>query len=278
MRIDAHQHFWRLARGDYGWLTPEKVTLYQDFEPSDLVPFLAANKIDGTVLVQAAPTPAETAFMLSLAEANAFILGVVGWVDFESPDAAPMIRNLAARPKLVGLRPMIQSISDVDWMLAPALTPAFEAMIDANLALDALTLPKHLPNLRRLLARHPRLRVVIDHGSKPDIAGGEFNSWSDDMLLIATQTTAQVKLSGLATESGPDWSVGTLKPYVDFLLEHFGPERLIWGSDWPVCTLTSTYGAWCEATNQLLDGLDAAERAQIWGGNATRLYNLQGTF
>ncbi|MEO9896789.1 MAG: amidohydrolase family protein [Paracoccaceae bacterium] len=274
MKIDAHQHFWRLSRGDYHWLTPEKAPLYQDFEPSDLLPLLKENGIDGTVTVQAAPTPAETDFMLSLADDNDFILGVVGWCDFESADASDQIRDLAARPKLVGLRPMIQGIADVDWMLKPALTPAFETMVETDLGFDALTLPKHLPNLARLMERHPDLRVVIDHGSKPDVAGSAFDIWAQDMRLLASDTTALVKMSGLVTEAGSDWSVESLKPYVDFLLEHFGPQRLMWGSDWPVCTLASSYRAWCDATDRLLEGLDKAEKAQIWGATASRFYNL----
>ncbi len=164
-RIDAHQHFWAVERGDYGWLTRDLEPLYRDFEPRDLEPLLKGAGIDGTVLVQAAPTIAETVFMLGIADATPFIKGVVGWVDFEAPDAPEQIARLARHPALVGLRPMIQDIEDDDWMLRSALTPAFEALQAADLTFDALTLPRHLPNLRRLLDQHPHMRVVIDHGS-----------------------------------------------------------------------------------------------------------------
>ena len=155
MIIDAHQHFWQLARGDYGWLTPELKPLYRDFMPDDLTPHLAQHEIDGTILVQAAPTVAETEFLLGIADATPFVLGVVGWTDFAAPSAAKDIAHVAQYPKLVGLRPMIQDIADDDWMLRAELAPAFEAMIDADLTFDALVLPRHLPNLRRILSRYP---------------------------------------------------------------------------------------------------------------------------
>ncbi len=275
MRIDAHQHFWALKRGDYGWLTPDLAPLYRDFAPIDLVPHLVANGVDGTVLVQAAPTLAETRYLLRLADVHDLILGVVGWVDFEAPDAAPLIGELAEHSKLVGLRPMIQDIDDDNWMLKPNLSPAFEAMITHGLVFDALTLPRHLGNLSTLLARHPDLRVVIDHASKPEIATGQFDQWARDMARLAGETTAYVKLSGLVTEAAPEWSTEDLKPYVDHLLEHFGPSRMIWGSDWPVCLLASTYDRWCETTDMLLASLTAPEKAAVLGQNAQHFYRLE---
>ena len=197
MRIDAHQHFWRLERGDYGWLTPELEPIYRDFEPDDLAPHLSANAISGTVLVQAAPTVAETHFMLELARQNAFIRGVVGWVDFEHPEAADTITSLAEDPHLVALRPMIQDIADDDWMLKPQLSTAFDAMIAGGLVFDALTLPRHLKNLLELLSRHPTLRTVIDHASKPEIASGQFDRG---------QMTSHSSLrKPVLTSSFPEW-------------------------------------------------------------------------
>lgn len=277
MKIDAHQHFWALERGDYGWLTPELAPLYRDFLPNELAPILRANGVEGTVLVQAAPTVAETEYLLELADNNSFVLGVVGWVDFDATHAATQIAQLATHPKLVGLRPMIQDIPDLDWMLSTDYVRIFNVMINADLVFDALVLPKHLPNLRTLLANHPKLRVVIDHAAKPDIAMGDFGDWSANMALLAKETTAYVKLSGLVTQAQKDWSVAQLQPYVDHLLEQFGPTRIIWGSDWPVCTLTSTYDAWCAATDQLLNGINGTERNAIFGGNAARIYKIEGT-
>ncbi|CAD0186870.1 putative metal-dependent hydrolase of the TIM-barrel fold protein [Ruegeria sp. THAF57] len=275
MRIDAHQHFWALARGDYGWLTPELGPIYRDFAPDDLLPLLKAAKIEGTVLVQAAPTVAETEYMLSLADQNAFIKGVVGWVDFEAADAPARIAELAAHPALVGLRPMIQDIADPLWMLGDKLAPAFEAVQHHDLTFDALTLPQHLGPLRTLLERQPNMRVVIDHGSKPLIKDAIISDWADNMAALAKETAAWCKLSGLLTEAAADWSVEDLRPYVDHLLNTFGPSRLIWGSDWPVCTLASSYERWLETTDVLLNQLSDSEREAILGGNAARAYNLR---
>lgn len=275
MRIDAHQHFWALARGDYGWLTPDLGAIYRDFTPDDLISLLRAAEIDGTVLVQAAPTVAETEYMLSLADQNAFIKGVVGWVDFEADDVGVQIASLAAHPALVGLRPMIQDIADPLWMLGDTLSPAFEAVQQHDLAFDALTLPQHLGPLGQLLQRYPDMRVVIDHGSKPLIKDAILVEWSDHMASLARDTNAWCKLSGLVTEAAADWTIEDLRPYVDHLLNTFGPSRLIWGSDWPVCTLASNYERWCETTDTLLNQLSTAERQAIMGGNAAHAYNLR---
>lgn len=274
MRIDAHQHFWALERGDYGWLTPELTSIYRDFEPADLMPLLKASAINGTVLVQAAPTVEETDYILALAAEHDFIKGVVGWVDFDDPGAAEAVKAIATQSKLVGLRPMIQDIEQDDWVLGAHLAPVFEAMIACDLVFDALTLPRHLVHLLTVLERHPTLRTVVDHGSKPHIETGEIAQWADDITQIAMQTSASVKLSGLVTEAGAAWSVETLKPYVDHLLEVFGCERVLWGSDWPVCTLASTYERWVQATDILLAGLSSTDRELVLGRNAHQLYKL----
>lgn len=273
-RIDAHQHFWDVARGDYHWLTPELEPIYRNFLPHDLALHLARHDISGTILVQAAPTIAETRFLLSLADTTPTIKGVVGWVDFESPEAAQTISDLAAHPSLVGLRPMIQDIEDDDWMLRNDLRPAFNALIAHGLTFDALTLPHHLENLKQLLARHPDMRVVINHGSKPVIRDGLLDRWAGDMKQLAENSNAYCKLSGLVTEAHENWTVDHLRPYVDHLLSTFGPDRLIWGSDWPVCLLASSYEHWVEATEKLLDGLKPDQRTAILGGNAIRAYKL----
>ncbi len=275
MKIDAHQHFWALARGDYGWLTPELAAIYRDFTPGDLAPLLEVAGIDGTVLVQAAPTVAETEYMLSLADQTPVIKGVVGWVDFEAEDAPTQIERLAAHPALVGLRPMIQDIDDPDWITREALIPAFEAVQQHDLTFDALTLPVHLAPLYELLARQPKLRVIIDHGSKPLIRDGALFGWAEDIAALARDTQAWCKLSGLVTEAASDWSIEDLRPYVDHLLDTFGPSRLIWGSDWPVCTLASSYQRWVDTTEMLLSALSEIERNAVLGGNAARAYNLR---
>ena len=272
LRIDAHQHFWRLSRGDYGWLTPALGPIHRDFLPEDLAPLLAAAGIGKTILVQAAPTVAETAFMLEIAEKTPFVAGVIGWVDFSAPDAAVTIARLAENPMLVGLRPMIHDIADPYWMLRPDLLPAFEALQCHHLVFDALVKPLHLRALLALARRHPEMPVVIDHGAKPLIASGVLDPWREEMAALAALPNISCKLSGLVTEAGDAWDVGKLKPYVDHLIGCFGPARLVFGSDWPVCTLAASYDAWLAAVEELTAGLPSAKRAAIFGGNAACLY------
>lgn len=273
-RIDAHQHFWRLSRGDYGWLTPALAAIHRDFLPADLAPALARHGVAGTVLVQAAPTEAETRFLLELSDAHRFVEAVVGWTDFAAPDAPARIAALAAHPKLRGMRPMIQDIEDDGWMLRRDLAPAFAALVEHDLAFDALVLPRHLGDLAKLLARVPGLRVVVDHCAKPDIDGDDLADWRRAMALIARESAALCKLSGLVTQTRGPWTVAALRPVVDHVLEVFGPHRLVWGSDWPVSTLAASYEAWMDATDALLASCSGPERAAVLGGNAIRAYRL----
>jgi len=275
MRIDAHQHFWRISRGDYGWLTPKLAPIYRDFGIDDLRPHLAQADIVGTVLVQAAPTEGETEFLLTLAaESDGLVKAVVGWIDFEAKDAPERLERLARNLLLRGVRPMIQDISDTDWMLRAELDRIFRAIIDLHLRFDALVQPRHLGNLRKLLDRHADLKVVIDHGAKPRISAGEREPWASDMRKLARETGAWCKLSGLVTEAGASWRVADLRPYVDHLLESFEPERLIWGSDWPVVELAGGYEQWWKATEELLRPLDDASRERVLGRNAARFYGM----
>jgi L-fuconolactonase len=273
-RVDAHQHFWRLARADYGWLTPALAPIYRDFEPADLEPLLRRTGVDATVLVQAAPTVAETRFLLDIARTVPFVAGVVGWAPLDAPDAPDVVATLARDPHLRGLRPMIHDLPDVDWMLSPDVARGLCAIEAANLTFDALVRPPHLPNLRRLLARHPDLRVVIDHAAKPEIAAGRREPWTGDMTALARETRAWVKLSGLVTEDGPEWSIDRLRPYVDHLLETFGPARLIFGSDWPVVSLRAGYAEWLATAETLLAGLHQDARSRVLGLNAIACYGL----
>lgn len=274
MRIDAHQHFWKPARGDYGWLTPELGALYRDYLPDDLAPLLATAGVDATVVVQAAPSFDETLFLLALAEVTPWIAGVVGWIEFESDAAQSQLERLAAHPKGVGVRPMIQDLPDPDWMLRPELTPVFEAIGELGLRFDALVHPSHLSRLLRLLERHPSLATVVDHGAKPLIRDGALRPWADELARIASDTAACCKLSGLASEARPEWAPDDLRPYADHLLESFGPERVLWGSDWPVVVPAGGYARWCAATDELLAGLDPAARSAVLGGNAEGFYAL----
>jgi L-fuconolactonase len=272
-RVDSHQHFWRLDRGDYGWLSPALEPIYRDFLPEHLAPAIARAGIGQTVLVQAAPTVPETHYLLSLARDNPFIAGVVGWVNFEAANAAEVIENLALDAKLLGLRPMIQDIADTEWMLREDLAPAFEAMIDQGLTFDALVLPRHLPALRELIARYPDLVMVLDHGAKPPIAFGDIADWKKEISALARETPIVCKLSGLVTEAlSADAAV--LRDSVEHLLAEFGPRRLMWGSDWPVCELVCSYDDWRGTTETLLAALTDDERESIYSGVARSTYGI----
>ncbi|KWV52851.1 amidohydrolase [Bradyrhizobium macuxiense] len=272
MRIDAHHHVWTLARADYGWLTPELAPIYRDFGLADLAPHLAAAGIEGTILVQAAPTEAETDFMLDVAKGGEVVRGVVGWIDFDADDAVARIDAIAARELLVGLRPMVQDIADDDWLLRPALAAQCEAMARHDIVFDALALPRHLPRLVQVVDRHPDLQFVLDHFAKPNLAGGDIASWKDDIAQLATRANVVCKLSGLVTEAPPNWKVDDLRAAVDHVLGCFGPQRMLWGSDWPVVNLAGGYASWFAASESLLADLSQDEKAAIYGGNAARIY------
>jgi L-fuconolactonase len=273
-RIDGHVHLWNVSRGDYDWMTPDLTALYRDFGPGDLAPLLDAAGMDQAVLVQAAETVAECEFLLDIAAGSDRIAGVVGWLDMASPQFASQLESYSRNPHFKGVRPMIQDYADDGWMLAERQRPAFARLEETGTCFDCLVYPKHLDNLMVLLDRHPALRAIIDHGAKPDIAGGGFGDWAEKMSVIAARTSALCKFSGLITEAGEDWTVERLHPYTDHLLATFGPDRLVFGSDWPVLTLGADYPRWMEAANRLLADLDEAEQAKIFGGNAARFYRL----
>jgi L-fuconolactonase len=274
MLVDAHQHFWRLADRNGAWPPADLAAIYRDFFPADLAPLLARHGVARTVLVQSMPNEDDTHFMLGLARANPFIGGVVGWADLKAPDAPARIAALAADPLLKGLRPMLQDLGDDAWIDDPALAPAVQAMLDHGLSFDALVLPRHLPALHAFAARHPTLPIVIDHGAKPLIAAGVAEPWRTDIARLAALPQVCCKLSGLVTEAGAGWDVDRLRPYVDHLLECFGPRRLIWGSDWPVLNLAADYARWLDACASLLDGLPEDDREAVFGLNALRFYRI----
>lgn len=277
MIIDAHHHVWTLARRDYGWLTPDLTALYRDFLPRDLEPLLSVHGIDGTVIVQAAPTEAETLFLLDLAGGWPMARAVVGWVDMTSVAGPQRLESLAQSPLLRGIRPMIQDETNPDWMLQETVGVAFQAIGVSGLTFDALVRPHHLPALMRLVDRYPDVPVVIDHGGKPDIAGDGFQPWADDMRALAERPQVMCKLSGLLTEAGARTADANLRPYIDHLLDGFGPGRLMWGSDWPVLDLAGDYDGWINQAQRLLQGLSLDERAQVFGRTAARFYGIGAT-
>ncbi len=277
MRIDAHQHFWKLADRVGQWPPATLAAIHRDFGPADLQAALAAARITGTVLVQSLPTVADTHYLLDIAGRADFVLGVVGWVDLLADDAPAQIAELARHRKLKGLRPMLHDLPDTEWITNPALGPALRAMQDHALVFDALVLPRHLGALLAMARRHPALPVVIDHAAKPEIALGRLEPWRAEMSSLAALPQVHCKLSGLLTEAGAQPTAQALGPYVEHLLDSFGPRRLIWGSDWPVLELAADYADWWTMANAMCQahaGMDAEGMAAIFGGNARRLYRL----
>ena len=265
MAIDAHVHFWRIGCNDCAWPPPELTAIHRDFLPDDWWRVAQPERIDAALAVQSQPSERDTQWLLQLAGGDPRIPGVVGWTDMAARDAPERIAALAEYPKLRGLRPMLQDQLEDDWVLRPALTPCF----------DALVKPRHLPYLLRFAERHPDLQIVIDHAGKPDIARGELDPWRARIAALAELSNVSCKLSGLVTEAGDAWQFDDLRPYVEHLLATFGPRRLLWGSDWPVVNLAADYSRWLNLADTLA-GLAGAERAALFGGNAVRVYGIEG--
>ncbi|HPG77091.1 amidohydrolase family protein [Piscinibacter sp.] len=286
-RIDSHQHFWRISRGDYGWLRagdPAVAKLMRDFLPANLVGTLKALGITQTVLVQAAASEAETDFLLELADANEFIAGVVGWVDLSRPESVATLERWARNAKFKGVRPMLQDLPANDWIAREPHAEVVQALVRLGLRFDALVKPWHLEPLLRFVKRHPQLPVVIDHAAKPQLVQGWqahwAGSWRRHLASLAAQPQVSCKLSGLLGEAPPAASrsvaegVDALRPVWDALLQWFGPERLMWGSDWPVLTLVADYARWVAVCDSLIGELSPPDQARVWQGNAQRFYGL----
>ena len=275
--IDAHFHSWQLSRGDYGWLTPDIGAIYRDVSVADWQKLAQPLGITGGILVQAAPTVAETRHLLALAEANPAVLGVVGWVDFTAADAVSQIENLAKHPKLKGLRPMLHDLPDPAWILQPGVQPALAAMEKLGFVFDSLIRPTHLPHILKIAQRYPNLSIVIDHGGKPEIALGvetAWQPWADGMAALADLPNVSCKLSGLLTEAGKSPYSTICKPWIEYILDVFGIERIIWGSDWPVLELASDYQSWFEECYFLTKKYSQPQRDNIFSNNANRIYKL----
>ncbi len=277
MQIDAHQHFWHPGRGDYGWMPKDDPILSRPYAPAELWPQLQAAGVEATVLVQAAPSIAETEYMLGIADATPWVRGVVGWIDFENPGDLAELQRLSGHPKFKGVRPMIQDLPDDAWMLREDVQWAFRAICDLGLRFDALGFPRHLAHFLTILKRYPTMQVVVDHCMKPQIrekSAAHFRFWADGMARIADETAAVVKFSALITEADADWTVDDLRPYTDHVFDVFGAERVMWGSDWPVCRLRGEYADWRHAALTLTQGLSEVDRALIYGGTAAGFYAL----
>lgn len=274
-RIDAHHHLWKIARGDYDWM-PKTGVLYRDYLPDDLAPLNRAAGIEGTILVQAAATLDETNFMLDLAsQPGSTILGVVGWVPLDSTSAAADLESLAARPKAVSIRPMLQDLPVDDWIIQRTVVENMSRLPGLGLRLDLLTHPRHLPYAFHTIERIPDLRVVINHLSKPAYGTSHpQEEWRRWMGEFAKNPNVYCKLSGMASELGPGWKPDDFRPHAEFALERFGPERVMFGTDWPVCLLGGSHEQVVRLAEELTSGLDERAKADVFGETAARFYGV----
>jgi len=274
-KVDSHQHFWQLSRGDYHWLTPELKVLYKDFLPEKLAVELSPNKVKQTILVQAAESEKETQFLLELAKNTEFVAGIVGWVDLENSLAIDKLTALAKNAYFKGIRPMLQEIDDVNWILNEEFTPIFTFMAENQLTFDALIKDVHLSNIYILACRHPTLNIVIDHCAKPDLSKPPTEFWKSRLANVAECHNVFIKLSGLLTEAPQGQvNVDVIHPYFDHIIAVFGPSRIMWGSDWPVIKLNGDYDTWVSLTKSLLKNHSFDDKCKIWADNARNFYRL----
>jgi L-fuconolactonase len=278
MRIDAHQHVWRYDPAQYGWIDDTMAALRRDHLPADAQREMARAGFDACVAVQARQTLEETRWLLALADAHPFIAGVVGWIDLQSPDARAQLREFANYPRLVGIRHIVQSEPDDRFMLRPAFCAGFALLEEFGLAYDILVYSRQLPVAAELADRFPGQRFVLDHLGKPDIRAGAIDVWARDLRTLAARPNVWAKLSGLITEA--DWTTWTpraLRPYLDVAFDCFGAERLMIGSDWPVCTVAGDYARTMSVVMDYVSDRPARERDAVLGGNAQRFWNLAVT-
>ena len=224
-------------------------------------------------MVQAAPTEAETHFLLENAKADASVMGVVGWVALQDVDCVRSLDELATCPELLGIRPMLQDMDRIDWLLQPELTPAINRLATHGLCFDALVRPHQLRTIESFASLYPNLSIVLDHAGKPDLARNDIKKWRVELSILAKRQNVSCKLSGMATEASSDWTIEDLRPAFDTLITTFGPSRLLWGSDWPVVNLAGGMDVWWRAAKDLCSLLRKDEQAAIFGGNAARVYS-----
>ncbi|MDP5316259.1 amidohydrolase family protein [Streptomyces poriferorum] len=278
--VDAHHHVWDLSVRDQDWITGEELApLRRDFTLADLEPEARANGVSATVLVQTVTLPEETPEFLALAHGSDLVAGVVGWSDLTAPgiaDTLAALRELPGGDRLVSLRHQVQGEPDPRWLLRPDVQRGLAAVADAGLVYDLVVQPHQLPAAVRAAELLPGLTFVLDHAGKPQIATGQQHPWADDVRALAALPNTVCKLSGLVTEADPhDWTLEDLRPYAGTVLDAFGPGRLMFGSDWPVCRLAATYTEVVETALALLDGLADDERDAVLATTAERVYGLR---
>ena len=277
MTVDAHHHVWDLSVRDQDWI-PEHSPLRRNFTLDDLTPEAHAAGVDRTVLVQTITVPEETPEFLQLAAAHDLIAAVVGWTDLTRPDITDELSRLRELPGghyLKGIRHQVQGEPDPEWLLRPDVRRGLAAVAEAGLVYDLVVLPHQLPACTKAAAALPQLTFALDHLGKPPIASGALKPWATDLHALAALPNTVAKLSGLVTEAAPgSWTVDDLRPYTDTALEAFGPTRLMFGSDWPVCTGRATYGEVLSVAEELTAHLAERDRIEIFEGTADRVYGL----
>jgi L-fuconolactonase len=275
MKIDAHQHFWKYDASQFDWIDDNMAPLRRDFLPEDVRPLMTRAGLDAAVAVQARQTVEETSFLLELADRHPWIVGVVGWIDLRSPEARAELERFTRHPKLVGIRHIVQAEADDRFLLREDFGRGIALLAEFDLAYDILIYPRHLPVAAEFARRFNNHRFVLDHLAKPEISRGEIRGWERDLRALAAQPNVFCKLSGLVTEADwPRWTPEQLRPYLDAAFESFGPQRLMVGSDWPVCTLAGEYE---RVMAVLVDYVADRDREAVLGGNAARFFRLERT-
>ena len=276
MIVDSHQHFWQVGRFDYPWMTPEVDALCHDYLPAMLEPILNRNGVEKTILVQASNSLEETRWLLSLADQNSFVGGVVGWVDLQSDDVGQQLDQFAAHPKFKGVRHLIESEPADDWLVQKNALNGLRQLSLRGLTYDLLVHTRHLQHATRVADECPELHLVIDHLAKPPVARREISEWAREFKTLAACRNVSCKLSGLVTEADHQrWRNEDLKPYVDIALECFGSERMMFGSDWPVCLLAASYDQVFDSIQSLLTDLNDDQRERIFAKNAIDFYRIE---
>jgi L-fuconolactonase len=276
MKIDAHQHFWHYTPEEYGWIGPEMGILQKEHLPNDLVPLLEAAGIEGTVAVQARQTLDETQWLLELADRYPFIKGVVGWVDLRSPELRGQLERFCAHSKFRGVRHVVQDEPDDQFMLREDFFRGLGTLAEFNLAYDILIFTRHLPAACVLVERFPGQRFVLNHIAKPFIKDGKVTPWDVDIRRLAAYPNVFCKVSGMVTEADwHQWQPADFRPYLDIVFEAFGSKRIMFGSDWPVCTLAGTYADVVKIVSGYVQQFSEEEQADIWGETARRFYGLE---
>jgi L-fuconolactonase len=275
MHVDAHQHFWIYRPEEYGWIDDSMAALRRDFLPEDLDPELTSAGFAGSIAVQARQTLEETCWLLELADRSPQILGVVGWVDLQSPDVRSQLNEFTCHPKLVGVRHVVQAEPDDRFLLRPEFLRGISALEEFDLAYDVLIYPRHLAVAAEFVERFPRQRFVLDHLAKPAIKTAEIDSWAQGIRRLAAFPNLFCKLSGLVTEADwQHWTSEQIAPYLDVAFEAFGAERLMIGSDWPVCLVAGSYVRTVGVVKKYLRKQKAEWQDAIFGGNAQRFWRL----